>query len=145
MRVFHLSACSRMAVQGAATVGAQTLDAFLMWCDAPTRHTRKTASCGRGSEPRRPHRPGFIAIGGGARRRPTHTGGGHKDLSVAPGLGLRHLLMVVILTELVDFVVLFKIAFVAVFPDVAAAGVEEGVVSAAIGELDAEIASVRAG
>jgi hypothetical protein len=39
---------------------------------------------------------------------------------------------IVILTEFMDFVVLFKLATVAIFPNVATAGIEERVVTAAI-------------
>jgi hypothetical protein len=55
------------------------------------------------------------------------------------------LLTLVILTEFVDFVVLFKVAIVAIFPNVATAGIEERVVSPAIRELDTAEGSVRHG
>jgi hypothetical protein len=42
----------------------------------------------------------------------------------------------VILTEFSDFVVLFKVAVVAIFPHVATAGIEERVLTPAIRELD---------
>jgi len=52
---------------------------------------------------------------------------------------------IVILTEFMDFVVLFKLATVAIFPNVATAGIEERVVTPAIRELDTAVASVRHG
>jgi hypothetical protein len=52
---------------------------------------------------------------------------------------------IVILTKLMDFVVLAELAIVAIFPDVAAAGIEERVVSPAIGELDTDVLSVGHG
>src|ERR1039458_7785617 len=50
-----------------------------------------------------------------------------------------------ILTEFMDFVVLFKLAIVAIFPNVATARIEERMVPSAIRELDAAIASIRHG
>ena len=41
-----------------------------------------------------------------------------------------------ILTEFTDFVVVAKVAIVAIFPNVATAGIEERVVTPAIRELD---------
>jgi hypothetical protein len=52
---------------------------------------------------------------------------------------------IVILTKLMDFVVLAKLAIVAIFPNVAAAGIEERVVTPAIRELDTDVLSVRHG
>jgi hypothetical protein len=49
----------------------------------------------------------------------------------------------VILTQFTDFVVVAKIAMVAIFPDVACVGIEERVVSPAIRELDTGVASRR--
>jgi hypothetical protein len=44
-----------------------------------------------------------------------------------------------------DFVVLAKLAIVAIFPNVAAAGIKERVVTTAIRELDTDVLSVRHG
>jgi len=44
-----------------------------------------------------------------------------------------------------DFVVLFKVAIVAIFPNVATAGIEERVLTPAIRELDTAVGSVRHG
>jgi hypothetical protein len=44
-----------------------------------------------------------------------------------------------------DFVVLFKVAIFAIFPNVATAGIEERVVTPAIRELDTAVGSVRHG
>jgi hypothetical protein len=52
---------------------------------------------------------------------------------------------IVILTQLMDFVVLAKLAIVAIFPNVAAAGIKERVVTTAIRELDTDVLSVRHG
>jgi hypothetical protein len=52
---------------------------------------------------------------------------------------------IVILTEFMDFVVLFKVAIVAIFPNVASAGIEERVISPTIRELDTAVGSVRHG
>jgi hypothetical protein len=52
---------------------------------------------------------------------------------------------IVILTKLMDFVVLAKLAIVAIFPNVVAAGIEERVVAPAIRELDTDVLSVRHG
>jgi len=52
---------------------------------------------------------------------------------------------IVILAKLMDFVVLAKLAIVAIFPNVAAAGIEERVVTPAIRELDTDVLSVRHG
>jgi hypothetical protein len=52
---------------------------------------------------------------------------------------------IVILTKLMDFVVLAKLAIVAIFPNVATTGIEECVVSPAIGELDPGVLSVGHG
>src|ERR1700685_747773 len=52
---------------------------------------------------------------------------------------------IMILTEFMDFVVLFKVAIVAIFPNVATAGIKERVVTPAIRELDAAVGSVRHG
>jgi hypothetical protein len=49
---------------------------------------------------------------------------------------------IVILTKLMDFVVLAKLAIVAIFPNVATAGIEERVVTPAIRELDSDVLSV---
>jgi len=54
-------------------------------------------------------------------------------------------IVIVILTEFVDFVVLFKVATVAIFPNVATAGIEERVVPPAIRELDTAEGSTRHG
>jgi hypothetical protein len=51
----------------------------------------------------------------------------------------------VILTEFVDFVVLFKVAIVAIFPNVATAGIVERVAPPAIRELETAEGSVRHG
>jgi hypothetical protein len=51
----------------------------------------------------------------------------------------------VILTEFTDFVVLFKVAPLAIFPNVTTAGIEERVVTPAIRELDTAVGSVRHG
>src|ERR1035438_794299 len=58
---------------------------------------------------------------------------------------LTPVIAIVILTEFMDFVVLFKLAIVAIFPNVATAGIEERVVPSAIRELDAAVASIRHG
>ncbi len=58
---------------------------------------------------------------------------------------LTPLIAVVILTEFMDFVMLFKVALVAIFPNVATPGIEERVVTPAIRELDTAVASVRHG
>src|SRR5579872_7495582 len=52
------------------------------------------------------------------------------------------LVTLVILTEFVDFVVLFEVAIVAIFPNVATAGIEERVVTLAIRELDVAVVSI---
>jgi hypothetical protein len=52
---------------------------------------------------------------------------------------------IVILTKLMDFVVLAKLAIVAIFPYVPAAGIEERVVTAAVRELDAHVLSLGHG
>jgi hypothetical protein len=52
---------------------------------------------------------------------------------------------IVILTKLMDFVVLAKLAIVAIFPNVAAASIEERVVTPTIRELDTDVLSVRHG
>jgi hypothetical protein len=49
---------------------------------------------------------------------------------------------IVILTELMDFVVLAKLALVAIFPNIAAAAIEERVVTPAIRELDTSVVSI---
>jgi hypothetical protein len=51
----------------------------------------------------------------------------------------------VILTEFTDFVVLAKVAIVAIFPNVPAAGIEERVVTPAVRELDTAEVSLRHG
>ena len=48
-----------------------------------------------------------------------------------------------ILTKFMDFVVLAKLAIVAIFPNVAAAGIEERVVTPAIRELESRVLSLR--
>jgi hypothetical protein len=58
---------------------------------------------------------------------------------------LASVIAIVILTEFMDFVVLFKVALVAIFPNVATAGIEERVVPSAIRELDTAVGSVRHG
>jgi hypothetical protein len=55
------------------------------------------------------------------------------------------MIAIVVLTKLMDFVVLVKLAVVAIFPYVAAAGIEERVVTAAIRELDTYVLSLRHG
>jgi hypothetical protein len=50
---------------------------------------------------------------------------------------------IMILAQLVHFVVIFKVAVVAIFPDVAGPRIEERVISAAVRELDAGDASLR--
>jgi hypothetical protein len=52
---------------------------------------------------------------------------------------------IVILAKLMDFVVLAKLAIVAIFPNVPAPRIEERVVPPAIRELDAHVLSVRHG
>lgn len=52
---------------------------------------------------------------------------------------------IVVLAEFMDFVVLFKAAIVAIFPNVTSAGIEERVVTAAIRELDTREGPVRHG
>jgi hypothetical protein len=52
-------------------------------------------------------------------------------------------IVIVILTKLMDFVVLAELAIVAIFPNVAAAVIEERVVTAAIRELDTDVLSLR--
>jgi hypothetical protein len=52
---------------------------------------------------------------------------------------------IVILTEFMDFVMLFKVAIVAIFPNVAIAGIEERVATPAIRELDTAVRSVSHG
>jgi hypothetical protein len=52
---------------------------------------------------------------------------------------------VVILTKLMDFVVLAKLAIVAIFPNVAAAGIKERVITTAIRELDTDVLSLGHG
>ena len=54
-------------------------------------------------------------------------------------------LAVVILTEFMDFVVVAKVAIVAIFPNVATSGIEERVVTPAIRELDTGEVSLRQG
>jgi len=54
-------------------------------------------------------------------------------------------IVIVILAQLMDFVVLAKLAIVAIFPNVPAAGIKERVVTTAIGELDTDVLSVRHG
>ena len=54
-------------------------------------------------------------------------------------------LSIVILAQFMDFVVLFKLAIVAIFPNVATAGIEERVLTPAIRELDTAVGSVRHG
>jgi hypothetical protein len=49
---------------------------------------------------------------------------------------------IVILTKLMDFVVLAELALVAIFPNVATAGIEERVVTPAIRELDTGVVSI---
>ena len=49
----------------------------------------------------------------------------------------------VILTQFTDFVVVAKVAMVAIFPNVACVGIEERVVTPAIRELDTGVASLR--
>jgi hypothetical protein len=51
--------------------------------------------------------------------------------------------VIVILTDFVDFVVVAEVAVVAIFPNVASVGIEERVVTPAIRELDAGVASLR--
>jgi hypothetical protein len=51
----------------------------------------------------------------------------------------------VILTEFMDFVVVAKVAMVAIFPNVASVAVEERVVTPAIRELNTGEASIRQG
>jgi hypothetical protein len=53
------------------------------------------------------------------------------------------LIAIVILTKLMDFVVLVELAILAIFPNVAAAGIEERVVAPAIRELDRGVLSLR--
>jgi hypothetical protein len=52
---------------------------------------------------------------------------------------------IVILAKFMDFVVLVKLAIVAIFPNIAAAAIEERVVPPAIRELDTDVLSVRHG
>jgi hypothetical protein len=52
---------------------------------------------------------------------------------------------IVVPTEFTDFVVLFKVAIVAIFPNIATAGIEERVVAPAVRELDASVRSIRQG
>jgi hypothetical protein len=52
---------------------------------------------------------------------------------------------IVILSKLMDFVVLAELAIVAIFPNVATAGIEERVVAPAIRELDPDVLSVGHG
>lgn len=52
---------------------------------------------------------------------------------------------IVVLTKLMDFVVLAELAIVAIFPNVAAAAIEERVVTPAIRELDTYVLSFRHG
>jgi hypothetical protein len=52
---------------------------------------------------------------------------------------------IVVFTKLVDLVVLTELSIVAVFPNIAAAGIEERVVTAAIRELDAYVLSLGHG
>ena len=53
--------------------------------------------------------------------------------------------VVVILTKLMDFIVIAEVAMVAVFPNVAGAGIEECMVTAAVRELNTGEASLRHG
>jgi hypothetical protein len=53
--------------------------------------------------------------------------------------------VIVILTELMDFVVLAKVAIFAIFPNVASSGIEECVVTPAIRELDTGVLSLCQG
>src|ERR1019366_4606934 len=76
-------------------------------------------------------------------RARTITGPGTSGFP-APFL-LASVIAIMILTEFMDFVVLFKAAIVAIFPNVATAGIEERVVPSAIRELDAAVASIRHG
>ena len=50
---------------------------------------------------------------------------------------------VVILTELMDFVMVAKVAMVAIFPNVTGVGIEEGLITSAIRELDAGVGTLR--
>jgi hypothetical protein len=52
---------------------------------------------------------------------------------------------IVVLAKLMDFVVLVKLAIVAIFPYVPAAGIEERVVTAAVRELDTYVPSLGQG
>jgi hypothetical protein len=52
---------------------------------------------------------------------------------------------IVILAKLMDFVVLAKLAIIAIFPDVPTAGIEERVVAPAIRELDPGVLPIRHG
>jgi len=52
-------------------------------------------------------------------------------------------IVIVILTKLMDFVMLVELAILAIFPNVAAAGIEERVVTPAIRELDSGVLSLR--
>jgi hypothetical protein len=49
----------------------------------------------------------------------------------------------VIVTEVTDFVVIAKIAMVAILPNVASVGIEESVVTPAVRELDTGVGSLR--
>jgi hypothetical protein len=49
----------------------------------------------------------------------------------------------VILTEFTNFIVVAKVAMVALFPNVASVGIEERVITAAVRELDTGVASLR--
>jgi hypothetical protein len=51
----------------------------------------------------------------------------------------------VILAEFMDFVMVAKVAIVAIFPNVASVGIEERVVTPAVRELDTGVASLRHG
>jgi hypothetical protein len=55
-------------------------------------------------------------------------------------------IVIVILTKLMDFVVLAKLALVAIFPNVTTAGIKERVVAPAIGKLNpSEVSIIRHG
>jgi hypothetical protein len=62
-----------------------------------------------------------------------------------PGLVIVIVIAIVVLAKLMDFVVLVKLAVVAIFPYVPAAGIEERVVTAAIRELDTYVLSLGHG
>jgi hypothetical protein len=49
----------------------------------------------------------------------------------------------VVLAKFVDFVVIAKVAVIAIFPNVAGVGVEKRVITSAVRELDASVASLR--